>query len=141
MMMGSWMGSHFTNDDLVKESRLAEDYVPEITFEGERDGRKIVVFDLTPKPEAPVVWGRITITVLADDYLPVVSRYFDEDLVLARTLEFMDIKEMGGRKLPAVLHMVPADKKGEYTELIYQEIQFNVNVPDSMFSIMQLRRM
>jgi outer membrane lipoprotein-sorting protein len=141
MMMGSWMGSHFTNDDLVKESRLSEDYDPKITFEGKREGRRIIEFDLIPKPEAPVVWGKIAITVLADDYLPVVSRYYDEDMVLARTLEFRDIKEMSGRMLPAVLHMIPADKTGEYTELVYQEIQFDVDVPDSMFSIMQLRRM
>lgn len=141
MMMGSWMGSHFTNDDLIKESRLSEDYNPKITFEGVRDGQRIIAFDLIPKPEAPVVWGKIAITVLADDYLPVVSRYYDEDLVLARTLDFEDIQEMGGRRLPAVLHMTPADKPDEYTELIYLEIEFDVDVPDSQFSIMQLRRM
>ncbi|MDW7772447.1 MAG: outer membrane lipoprotein-sorting protein [Desulfobulbaceae bacterium] len=141
MMMGSWMGSHFTNDDLIKESRLSEDYIPEITFAGERDGSAVIEFDLIPKPEAPVVWGKIAITVRADDYLPVVSRYYDEDLTLARTLEFTDIREMGGRLLPAVLHMTPADKPGEYTELIYLQIEFDVDVSDSLFSIMQLRRM
>jgi len=141
MMMGSWMGSHFTNDDLIKESRLSEDYDPAILYEGERDGKQVVEFDLIPKPEAPVVWGKINITVLEDVYLPVVSRYYDEDMVLARTLYFRDIREMSGRMLPAVLHMVPADKPGEYTELIYQEITFDVDIPDAMFSILQLRRM
>ena len=141
MMMGSWMGSHFTNDDLVKESRLSEDYDPKITFKGERDGRQIIEFNLMPKPDAPVVWGKIGIVILEDGYLPVMSKYYDEDMVLARTLQFRDIKMMGGRMLPAVLHMVPEDKKGEYTELIYEDIRFDVDVPDDMFSIMQLKRM
>lgn len=141
MMMGSWMGSHFTNDDLVKESRLSTDYEPEIVFEGVRDGQKILEFALLPKPDAPVVWGRIVITVRAGDYLPIDSLYYDEDMVLARTLTFKDIKEMGGRMIPAVLHMVPADKPDEYTELIYQQIQFDIDLPDSLFSLMQLRRM
>lgn len=141
MMMGSWMGSHFTNDDLVKESRLSEDYEPRIMFEGERNGERIIEFDLVPKPQAPVVWGKITITVLSEGYLPVISRYYDEDMVLARTLEFHDIQVMDGRLLPTVLHMTPADKPGEFTELIYQEIEFDVAIPDSLFSIMQLRRM
>lgn len=141
MMMGSWMGSHFTNDDLIKESRLSEDYNPKITFEGIRAGKRIIEFELIPKPEAPVVWGKIAITVLADEYLPVVSTYYDEDMVLARTLKFDDIREMGGRNLPAVLHMTPADKPDEYTELVYLEIEFDTDVPDSQFSIMQLRRM
>lgn len=141
MMMGSWMGSHFTNDDLVKESRLSEDYIPEITFEGERDDRQVIDFDLIPKPDAPVVWGKIAITVLAENYQPVVSRYFDEDMALARTLYFRDIKMIDGRLIPTVLHMVPADKPGEYTEMTYQDIEFDIDVPDSMFSILQLRRM
>ena len=141
MMMGSWMGSHFTNDDLIKESRLSDDYDPKIVFEGERDGSRIIEFELHPKPEAPVVWGRINIVVRAEDYLPLVSRYYDEDQVLARTLKFSDIRMMDGREVPTVLHMVPADKPDEYTELIYLDLDFDVNVPDAMFSILQLRRM
>lgn len=141
MMMGSWMGSHFTNDDLVKESSLSDDYEPEITFEGVRDGQDVIEFALLPKPDAPVVWGKIVITVRADDYLPIDSIYYDEDMVVARTLTFRDIKEMGGRMIPAVLHMVPADKPDEYTEMIYQQIQFDIDLQDSLFSLMQLRRM
>lgn len=141
MMMGSWMGSHFTNDDLVKESRLAEDYEPAVTYEGARDGEDVIAFELLPKPDAPVVWGRIDIVVRAADFLPLVSRYYDEDMVLARTLDFRDIREMGDRLLPTLLHMVPADKPYEFTELTYLEIDFDVDIPDSLFSLMQLRRM
>jgi outer membrane lipoprotein-sorting protein len=141
MMMGSWMGSHFTNDDLVKESRLAEDYDPEIVFEGVRDGGEIIEFALLPKPEAPVVWGKIVIVVRTADLLPLVSRYYDEEMTLARTLDFLEIREMGGRLLPTVLRMVPADKPGEFTEMTYQNIDFGAELPDSLFSLMQLRRM
>jgi len=140
MMMGSWMGSHFTNDDLVKESRLSDDYDPEITFEGARDGREIIEFSLAPRPEAPVVWGKIVITVLAEGYLPVVSRYYDEDMILVRTIYFSDIKMMGRRKLPAVMRVVPTDEPDEYTELIYENIRFGVDLSDAFFSLQQLRR-
>lgn len=141
MMLGSWMGSHFTNDDLVKESRLSEDYEPVLKDEGLRDGEEVIEFELLPRPEAPVVWGKIVIVVRAADYLPLVSRYHDEDMVLARTLYFLDIREMGGRELPTLLHMVPADKPDEFTELTYLDIEFDVDIPDSLFSLMQLRRM
>jgi outer membrane lipoprotein-sorting protein len=140
MMMGSWMGSHFTNDDLVKDSRLSDDYVPRIVFEGERDGENIIEFALEPKPEAPVVWGRIVIVVLADGFLPITSSYYDEDMVLARTMIFSDIKEMGGRLLPATMRVVPADEAGEYTELTYRKISFGMKLDDSFFSLQQLRR-
>jgi len=140
MMMGSWMGSHFTNDDLVKESRLSDDYTPRITFEGSRDGRRIIEFALDPKPDAPVVWGRIIITVLADGYLPLESLYYDEDMYLARTAIFSDIKTMGGRKVPAVMRVLPADEPDEFTELVYEEISFGVELGESFFSLQQLRR-
>ncbi len=140
MMLGSWMGSHFTNDDVVKESRLADDYDPEISFEGISEGRRIVEFSLTPRPEAPVVWGRIVTTALADGYLPLRSRYYDEDGQLARTITFSDIKTMGGRRLPAVMRVVPADKPGEYTELVYEKIAFSQPISEAFFSLVEIRR-
>jgi len=140
MMMASWMGSHFTNDDLVKESRLADDYDPAITFEGQRDGLQVIDFTLIPKPDAPVVWGKIIITISAADHLPRLSLYFDEDAVLARTLIFSNIKNLGGRNLPTVLRVIPAEKEEEYTELIYENINFDIELDDSFFSLMQLRR-
>ena len=79
LMMGSWMGSHFTNDDLVKESRIVDDYDFEISFEGEREGVDVWEFQLTPRPEAPVVWGRIDEQVRKADLMPTWVRYYDED--------------------------------------------------------------
>ena len=100
-MMGSWMGSHFTNDDLVKESRIVDDYDFEISFEGEREGVEVWEFQLTPRPEAPVVWGRIEEQVRKADLMPTWIRYYDEDGDLVRTLTFSGYRTMGGRLVPA----------------------------------------
>jgi outer membrane lipoprotein-sorting protein len=140
MMMGAWMGSHLTNDDLVKEARLEEDYDASISFEGERDGQEVIEFTLTPKPDAPVVWGKLTLTILADSYTPVVEFYYDEDMQLARTFTFTDMKMLGGRMRPAVLRVVPADKPDEHTEFVYEKLEFNVEVSDRLFSKSSLKR-
>lgn len=140
MMTSSWMGSHFTNDDLVKESRLADDYDPSITYEGRRQGLEIIEFTLVPKPDAPVVWGKITTTILAENHIPIESHYYDEDMELARTIIYDQVQEMGGRLLPSRLHVLPSDKEGEYTDLIYKEISFGVDLQESFFSLLQLRR-
>ena len=140
MMMGSWMGSHFTNDDLVKESRMEEDYDPEITFEGTRDGLEIIEFTLIPKPEAPVVWGKIILTVRAKSHIPIREYYYDEDMKLVRTISFTDIRVLGGRRLATALRVVPQDKPGEYTELVYNKMEFDIDIKDSFFSIARLRR-
>jgi len=140
MMMGSWMGSHLTNDDLVKEARLEEDYTAEISFEGERDGQQIIEFTLVPKLDAAVVWGKLELTILADSHIPVVEYYYDEDMVLARTIRFTDIRQLGGRLRPAVLRVEPADKPDEYTEFVYEKLSLNVPLKDSLFSLSSLKK-
>ena len=140
MMGGAWMGSHFTNDDLVKESRLIEDYDIEIAFEGaDPDGVEIWEFLLTPKPEAPVVWGRIEYRVRQGDYMPLWTKFYDEDGELARTMEHSDFTRMDGRLLPAVMDMYPADKPGERTTMRYEELEFDIDVDPSFFSLRNLQ--
>lgn len=141
MMMGSWMGSHFTNDDLVKDSRMEEDYEPSISFEGKRDGRDIIEFTLIPKPDAPVVWGKIVAIVLADGYMPVKYFYYDEDMNITRTMNFSRFEMLAGKIRPKVMKVVPADKPEEYTELVYENLELNISLEDEFFSLSNLKRM
>jgi outer membrane lipoprotein-sorting protein len=139
MMMASWMGSHFTNDDLVKESRLVRDYDIQITFEGLRDGVEVYEFLLTPKPEAPVVWGKIIYLIRKSDLMPVWAKFYGEDGQLKRIATFSDYKIMGGRLVPARMRMTPQDKPDEYTELYYENLNFDIPIPDKIFSLNALR--
>lgn len=140
MMMGSWMGSHFTNDDLVKESRMEEDYDPSISFEGIRDGKKIMEFTLIPKPDAPVVWGKIVAIINPDGFIPLKYLYYDEEFNIARTLIFSNVEELAGRPRPKVMKVIPADKAEEYTELVYNELELNISIDDNFFSLARLKR-
>ncbi len=140
MMSASWMGSHFTNDDLVRESRMADDYTYRISFQGERAGRRVIELTLIPKPDAAVVWGKVTVLVADGTYMPLVIRYFDEDKKPARTMTFSRVKDLGGRRLPTVLTVVPADNPGESTVVRYDRIQFNVGLRPDFFSLRNLQR-
>ena len=139
LMMGSWMGSHFTNDDLVKESRIVDDYDFEISYEGPRAGVDVWEFTLVPKPEAPVVWGRIEEQVRKADLMPLWVRYYDEDGELVRTMTFSGFRTMGGRLVPATMLVIPAAKPEERTALIYHELDFDIDLDESFFSLRNLR--
>ncbi len=139
LMMGSWMGSHLTNDDLVKESRMVDDYAIALSFDGDRGGEKVWEFTLTPKPEAAVVWGRVVEQVRQSDLMPRWARYYDEGGALVRTIAFSDFRPMGGRLVPTVLTVVPADKPGEQTVLHYLALEFNVGLEPSLFSLRNLQ--
>ncbi len=140
MMSASWMGSHFTNDDLVKETRMADEYLYRITDQGERAGRPVVELTCDAKPTAAVVWGQVVVTVDRERYLPIEIRYFNEDRSLARTLTFSDVKTLGGRELPSVLTLVPRDKPDESTVVRYERLDFNVHLDDDFFSLRTLQR-
>ena len=139
MMSSSWMGSHFTNDDLVKDSRLVEDFEVEVSFNGVRDSFPVWEFTLVPKPEAAIVWGSIKYQVRKKDYMPQWARYYDEDGVLSRTMVFSEFKELGGRLVPSVMSLQPAEKPNESTRLIYEHLKFDVDLEQSFFSLQALK--
>jgi hypothetical protein len=140
MMMASWMGSHFTNDDLVKESRLIRDYDIRLSFDGLRAGVEVYEFTLTPLPKAPVVWGKILMEVRKKDLMPTWAKYYSEDGEPKRTMTFSAYRTMGGRLVPSVTRMVPQDKPDEFTEIRYTDLKFDIAIPEENFSLAALRR-
>ena len=139
MMGASWMGSHFTNDDLVRETRLSDDFDIELIYQGEEAGQQIFRFELVPKPDAPVVWGRIDVAVRASDLQPLSQLFYDEDGKKVRLLVFSDHAEVGGRVLPRKLVMRPLDGSGEYTEIRYRKIDFAADIDRSFFTVNRLK--
>ncbi len=140
MMLQSWNGSDFTNDDLVRESNLANDYDQKIIAEEKINGAGCWKIELIPKPDAPVVWGKIYYWVRKTDYLPALVQYFDENGKLIRYMEFSDFKKMGGRKIPTRWKMVSVVNEGHSTELKLIKMKFDIKIDDSIFSLEELER-
>ena len=139
MMSSSWMGSHFTNDDLVKQSRMVEDYDFSISFEGIRDEMDIVEIICIPKKNAAVVWGKVEVVVYREDFIPLRLIYYDEDLNLSRKLEFSNIQIIDNKKIPLQMQMIPEDEPGESTTVQWKEIKFDLTISDDFFSLRKLQ--
>ena len=138
MMMSSWMGSDFTNDDLVKEFTLVEDYSHR--FVQPPDAKPDLMYiESIPREDLPVVWGRIVAAVRKDNYLPVWGRYYDEQDKLMRVMDYKEVKRLGGRLLPSVMELIPQDKDGQKTVLRYLSAEFNIRLPKEIFSLRNLR--
>jgi len=140
MMSYSWMGSHFSNDDLVKQSRMAKDYDFSISFEGIRDEIDIVEIICIPKKNAAVVWGKVEVVVYREDFIPLKIIYYDEDLKVSRKLEFSNIQTLDNKKMPLKMKMIPEDEPGESTTIQWQEIKFDLAISDDFFSLHNLQR-
>ncbi len=136
MMMSSWMGSDFTNDDLVREFSLFEDYTYELV-EGEEEDLYYV--KAIPKEDLPVVWGYIIIAVRKADYLPAWQKYYDEKGELMRVWNFSDIRTFGNRTLPSVMEMIPRQKEGQKTVMRYLVAEFDTEFDTDIFSLRNLR--
>jgi outer membrane lipoprotein-sorting protein len=140
MMSGSWMGSHFTNDDIVKDARYSRDFDNKLLESPEDNDQGLYIIESIPKPDTPVVWGKIIIKIRASDELLDEVTFYDEQDQLMRTMLFEDIGDLGGRRLPRRTKTIPADKPDEFTEMIYEELTFDVNLPERTFTLQALRR-
>lgn len=135
MMMGKWMGSDFTNDDLVKQSELAEDY--QVTLDSSGKHHRLV---LVPKKGVATVWGRMEILVAKDTRLPVEQSYFNEKGEKVRQLIFSDVRRFGKKRLPAKMEMRSLKKPGHYTVVRYDDLRFDVKLTPEFFSQNNLKR-
>ncbi len=138
MMMSSWMGSDFTNDDLVKEFTFVDDYTFRMTTPADA-AEGLLHLECRPKPGRAIVWNKVAITVREQDYLPVRLDYYDEKERLMRTLTYSDVAVLGGRTLPTLLEMTPRNKTGQATRIRYKKVEFDAAVDEQTFSLRHLR--
>jgi len=141
MMLQSWNGSDFTYDDLVRESNLERDYEMKIISSSDTVNSEICwKIELIPKPQAPVVWGKIIYWVRKSDYLPARIDYYDEKGKLVRYMEFYDVKEFHSKKLPAKWVMYNNIEKGRRTEFTLIDIKFDIKIDEKIFSFKELEK-
>ena len=141
MMMQSWMGSDFTNDDLMQESSIVRDYEKELLGTESFQGYECHKIKLTPKPEAVVVWDKIILWISKADYYQLKAEYYDEFGDLVQTMTGSNIKTLDDRKLPATLTIEPSDKSGHKTILEYVEMDFDIEIETSFFSQQRMKRL
>lgn len=140
MMMQSWMGSDFTNDDLVKQSSIVNDYTHKILKDTTIDGYECYMIELIPKENAPVVWGRIVSCISKKDYFQLLVKFYDEDGYLVNTMYSSKIKMMGGRLIPSYMEMTPAENPKQKTIFEYSKLEFDLELDDSFFSLQNIKR-
>lgn len=140
MMLQSWMGSDFTNDDLVRESSVINDYFHQIIAEEKRDGYDCYKIQLTPKPHAGVVWSKIITWITKDTYLQPLVEYYDEEDKVVKKFVGSDLKPMDGRKIFTHWEMIPLDNPGNKTIMDYNKIQFNIKIDESFFSEQNMKK-
>lgn len=141
MMMQSFMGTDFTNDDLVKQSSIVEDYDHKIIGEATLEGEKCYKIEMIPHENAAVVWGKIIVWITHDNYFQLKVNFYDEDDELVNVMKAYDIKMMGGKLLPAKMEMTPIDKKGQKTIMEYFSIEFDVPFKANFFTVQNMKRL
>jgi len=140
MMSDGWMGSDYTNDDILKESSMVVDYTHKITDSETINGRKCWKIEMTPKEDAAVVWGKVIRWISKDEYMMMKSEYYDEYGDLVKSEFASDVKVMDNRKIPARVEIIPADKESQKTVVIINKIRFNIDINESFFSQQNMKR-
>ncbi len=140
MMMQSWMGSDFTNDDLIKESSIIEDYTHRLLGDSVVLDRECYKIELIPKPDAPVVWGKIYNWIDKKDFMELQTELYDEDGYLVNRVVFSEIETLDGRLLPSKMEYIPVDKPGHKTVIKYQQVDYDIDIGENYFSLQNMKR-
>jgi len=135
MMLSSWMGSDFTNDDLVKSSSVVDDYVHKLIAE-DRDS---ITIESRPIPEAAVVWDKL-VHRIGRDGMPIRADYYDAKGKLLRVMRFEAVRSIGGRTIPTRWIIEPTDKPGHRTVMEIEQVKFDAPIPAATFERANLRR-
>jgi outer membrane lipoprotein-sorting protein len=138
LLSESWMGSHFTNDDLLRETSYREDYEASLEWT-EEDGALYLMVVLTPRPDAPVVYTGLHFLLTPDDWIPVRWDYLDQGEVVRR-MTFDGVETVAGRELPMHLVVQPTDAPDERTEILYESLALDIALDDGLFTRQGLRR-
>lgn len=133
MMMQNWMGTDFTNDDLVQRSSIINDYSNTIIKEEEIEGLDCWVIELNPNEDAAVVWGKLMIWIDKKDYMQLKTQFFDEYDELVSIMHGKSIKTFDGKKLPSIIEFIPLDKKGNKTIVERIVWKFDIDINSRFF--------
>lgn len=140
MMLQSWMGSDFANDDLVKESSIVNDYTHKITGTEVIDGRKALVIELTPLPQAAVVWERRVMAIEEKTFIPLRDEFYGKNSKLIKVLTYSDIKQISDRLIPTRWEMVSMIKEAHRTVIeVNDKVVYNKPIDDSVFTLQNLK--
>lgn len=140
MMSQGWMGSDYTNDDILKESSIVIDYHHKIVGEEKVENFDSYIIEMIPKEDAAVVWGKVYKWITKDEYIQIKSEYFDEDDELVKSDFGYDFKKMDGRLIPTRIEIVPANEEGKKTVVYIKDIKFDVDLPESFFSQQKMKK-
>ncbi len=140
MMLQPWMGSDFTNDDLVKQSSAVDDYTQRILRTETAAGAPTYVVEAVPKPDAAVVWGKILYWVRKADFMPLKQEYYSERGELIRVLSYSEVRPLGGRTMPTKWEMRPHDKPGNVTTIVVKSALYDQAVEAEVFTQRNLQQ-
>lgn len=133
-MSQGWMGSDYTNDDLLNEASMVTDYQHSLTGTKKIIDKECYIIELKPKENAPVVWGKMVMWISKSEFMQLKTEFYDEDFKLVKTQTAFDIRQLGGRLIPTRVELIPADKPGHKTIIILDRVEFNQPIPDQFFS-------
>jgi outer membrane lipoprotein-sorting protein len=140
MMSQSWMGSDFTNEDLVNQSSIVDDYNHKYLGKEEIDGRMAHKIEMIPKEGTPVIWGKIISWIDTERYVELRSEFYDEDGELINTMTTDQVEKVESNWVPMYLEMIPADEPGHKTIIQQENIEFNVGLDQGFFTIQNMKR-
>ena len=141
IMGQSWMGSDFTNDDMVRQVSIVDDYSQKLLGEEKVREYDCWKIELIPDEDAPVVWDRTVCWVDKRTFGIVKTENYDEDGILVQLIDSYDLKPYCKRVIPTRTEVIPVQEEGKKTVMVMKKAQFDQKIDNNFFSQQNLKRL
>ena len=138
MMGQSWMGSDFSNKDIARADDIIDQYDHSILSQEELDDIVVYEIESVPHEDAAVVWGREVLKIRSD-HVVLEHAFYDQDGELVKKLVSLEIDDMGGRTIAKRQRMTKAEEPEEWTEIGVNEVEYELELKDNLFTLSNLR--
>jgi outer membrane lipoprotein-sorting protein len=139
-MSQGWMGSDYTNDDMMNEGSLVNKFNHKIIRTEKFEDMDCYVIESVPKDEDDVIWGKKVSWISKEDFFTLKTESYAEDMYLVKTEIASEIKIFTGKRLPSKFEIIPEDNPGNKTIVVLKDIVFDKPIEESFFSQQNMKR-
>jgi len=139
MLKESVMGSDLSYEDMTENNTLSSQYNAKIIEETTYEGKNVWVLELTGKTKT-ISYPKRILWVEKELYLPLKEELYSLSGTVLKENKIVRYEKIKDKNFPIEIETRDLLRKNTKTQFIMKSIELDVKIPDSVFSLKNLKR-
>ena len=140
LLRQSVMGSDLSYEDLLDNRELLELYEARVVAVDTIADRSCWVVELSTREGMETAYHTRKLWVDREQYLPLMEERYGRSGLLLKKTGITEVSHIGDRWYPRRMYFRDMLKKGDGTEIVIEQIEFDIVIPPHLFTRAALRK-